>query len=123
MLSFVAVASRAQALRSAGAVGRCLTVAAPTAVGTFVLVLILLFVALGACAGDVAGAVVCARAVASGALVALQPLVSLLAGLLSDLGVDSSHAEAISTCGLEMVRSDLEALGWENPSIAGSAPD
>ena len=117
MLSLVAMASWAQALCSAGTIGRRLTVAAPTAVGTFVLVLIFLFVALGASARNVAGTVVCAGAVASGTFVALQTLVSLLCGLLGDFGVNSSHAEAVSTCRPEKVRSDLETLGWKTLAL------
>ena len=98
MLALVAMAGGTQALCSACAVGWCLAVAASAAFWAVVLVLVILLGALGASAGDVAGAVVLARALAVGALVALQTLCSLLSGLLGDLWVDSSHSCGKPAC-------------------------
>ena len=111
MLALVAMACDTQAFCSAGAVGWCLAVTASAAFRAVVLVIVFLPGALGACAGDVAGAVVLARAFAVGALVALQTLCSLLGGLLGDLWVNSSHSWNVPAC-LTVSKVELKPLAW-----------
>ena len=91
VLPLVAMAGRAQAFCPTSAVSRRLTVAPSAAVWAVVLVNIVSFCALGAAAGDLASAIVGARAVAASALVALQALCSLLGRLLRSLWVNSRH--------------------------------
>ena len=94
MLTLVAVAGGAQAFGPTGAVRRSLAVAATTTFRAVVLVRIIPLSTLCASASDVASAVVVARAVAVLALVAFQAICCFLGGLLSDLGVNSSHGGA-----------------------------